>query len=171
MRASASACVSSQSYRVAGLYELVFVNQLFRHVAVDSLETVSVTDDDIFSISFTVISYHTHLSAECSPDSIADINLYVDSFMLTSPATSEVGSHYPIGRWHTEISQVNTECIWQHGSFVSVFVVPIFIEVSSRIFQLLNLHESAEDNRIDSFHFLVDWCLACQDVLSHRRDS
>ena len=106
MRTGASACVASQTDRVACPYHLVLLNKMLRHVAVDGLKTVVVAYHHIVAIAFCFVSYDADLARECSADGVADIDFDVETFVLTSPTRAEVGGYHTAWCRHAEIAEV-----------------------------------------------------------------
>ena len=99
-------------------------------MSVDGLQTIVVTDDDIFTIALGLIFHDSDLTAESSTDGVTYIDLDVETLMLTSPTGTEIrGDDTTWGR-HAETTQVDTEGIGQGGLAMSINVVPVFVEVS-----------------------------------------
>ena len=62
VRTCASTGISTESYHFAGSYVLILFYELCRKVTVDSLQSVVVTNNDVFAISASLISYDTYFS-------------------------------------------------------------------------------------------------------------
>ena len=62
MRARAPSCIAAKSDDVTGPYLLILVNELLRQVAVDGLQSVGVSDDDILAIASSLVSYDAYFS-------------------------------------------------------------------------------------------------------------
>ena len=90
VRTCTASCITTQADWFTSLNILIFHNKVFRHVTVDGLQTVVVTDNDVFTIALRLVIHDTDLSAECSTDGITNVNLDVQSFVLTSPACTEI---------------------------------------------------------------------------------
>ena len=87
------------------------------------LESVRVPDDYKLPVSVLVIFHDSDLSVERSTDSITDVDLDVQSGVLTTPAQSVIGRHCPAVSRHREVSQVNLEFIRKQSA------VPVMSEV------------------------------------------
>ena len=90
MRSGASSGVTSESDGVAGFYHLVDGYELLGHVGVVGLESVAMTDDDVFSVACCLVAHYAYFAAEGCADGVADVDFDVESFVLTSPAWSVV---------------------------------------------------------------------------------
>ena len=109
VRTCTTSSIATQSNRFTSTYVLILCHQLLRHVSIDSLQPICMTDNYIFAISLTLITNDTDLSRKSSANSIADINLHVKSFMLTSPARTKVRRDNAAWRRHAKVTQINAE--------------------------------------------------------------
>lgn len=129
VRTSAATSVAAQTDRIASAHLLVLGNQMFRHVTVDGLQSVSVANDHVFAIALRLIAYDTHLTGKCSTDGVANVHLDIQSFVLTAPTGTEIrGDDAAVG-WHAEVSQVDAERVGQLCCLMGIAVVPIVVEV------------------------------------------
>ena len=135
VRTGATTRVTTQANNVTSSYNLVFANQLSRHMTIDGLQTVVVADNNILTIAARLIAYDTYLSAECCTDSVTNIYLDVKTLVLTSPTCAEVRCNYAAGSRHVETTKVNAEFIGKEAvGTADISVVPVLIQVSSRKF-------------------------------------
>ena len=78
-------------------------------MTIDSLQTIVVADNYILTITLRLVLNDTDLTAECSADGIANVDLDVETLVLASPTRTEVRCNYTAISWHMETSQINTE--------------------------------------------------------------
>ena len=129
VRTRATTSVTTESDRLTSLNLLILFYQLLRHVSIGSLQTIVVADNYILTISSWLVFHDADLTTESSTDGVADINLDVKTFMLTSPTSSEVRGEYAAICWHMETSQIDTERIWESCLAMCIDIVPVLIEV------------------------------------------
>ena len=129
--ACASACIAAQANRLSGTYFLILRNELFAQVAVDGLKTITMTDDDIFAITASLITHNAHLATESSADGIANIDFDVQTFVLASPTgtITEITCHHTAWSGHTKTAQVNPIGFGKFGCAVCIFIIPAFIKI------------------------------------------
>ena len=59
VRTRASSCVTTETDNITGANLLVLIYELLREVSVDGLQTVVMSDDDILTVSSTLVSYNS----------------------------------------------------------------------------------------------------------------
>ena len=89
VRTCGAAGVASESDGLSGADNLVGLDELLRHVAVESFEAVGVADDDVVTVAVGVEVNHAHFAVEGCADGVADIDFDVQTVVVTSPARSE----------------------------------------------------------------------------------
>ena len=127
VRSVGTASIATQSDRFAGLDGLVLFHEMFTHVAVESLQAVGVTDDDILAIALAFVLHHTHLAVEGSAYGIAHIHLDVGAVVLSAEAgtIAKVACHQSAVGGHMESPQVDAVFLGQRNAIVAdVFIVP-----------------------------------------------
>ena len=101
------------------------------------------------------------------------IGVDIDSLVLATEATTIaiVGGDNPIGCRHAEMAQVDFQLLRQlHISIgVDEFVLPVRVNLCSRVFDVLLFKKSLDSHAIHSPHFLVHRSLPRQQVLTVNR--
>ena len=73
-------------------------------MAVDGLQAVGVTNDDVFSVSASVVFHDANLSRESGANGVAYINLDVEALVLAAPTGTKVTGHHTTGCGHAEMA-------------------------------------------------------------------
>ena len=166
VRTGTAARVATQTDRIASLDFLILGNQLLRHMSVVSLQTIVVADNHVFAVASWFVFHDTHLTAESSADGITDIYLDVDTFVLTSPAGTEVRGYHAAGGRHAETTQIDGCLIGQWiAAIVGQFVVPLIIDITCGILEHFLFNKSIEYYGVNSLHFAVNGSLTSQKIL------
>ena len=167
--------ISTQTNGLAGSYRLIFLNQLFAHVAIQGFQTIGVADDYIAAISFALVGYNTDLAAECSTDCVADVALDVSSVMITMEcsAIAEMAGYQAAVSRHTETAKVNL-ILFRHLNTImsSISVIPLRIKCrGGSLCGLLIMKQTYNRKAVYCAHFLVHGSHTCQFVLCDTRSS
>lgn len=165
VRARGASRITTQANGLSGTHGLVLSHQLLGEMTVDGLQSVVVAYHDIFAIAISLVAYYAHLAAEGSADGIANIHFYVQSFMHTTPAASEVARYHAARSGHAVAAQVYAIALRQGGGAVGVLIVPTVVEVGRRVAQVLALYGLAEGKGVYALHMSVDGCLTGKQVL------
>ena len=138
VRTGRTSGVTSKCNRLSCLYQLVYINQLFRQVSVHCFQTVIMANNDIFSISAApLILDDTHLAIKSCANGIAYIHLDIQAIVRSSSArtVTEYISDTGMFSRHTETFQI--KCITFRHNSVAIslhqFIVPAWIQIQSRI--------------------------------------
>ena len=138
VRAGRTSGITTQCNRFTGLYQLVYINQLFGQMSIDRFQTVIMTDNDIFTISATALILNdTYLTVKRSTDCIAYIYFNIQTVMRSSSArtiTEYIGNTGMFGR-HTEAFQIKCVTFRHDGITISLhkFIIPARIQIQSWI--------------------------------------
>ena len=169
MRAIRPSRISTQSDGLTCAYHLIFLDQLFAHVSVQSLQSVGVTYDDILAISAALILHHAYLTIKGSTYGIAHIYLDIRTIMLSAETgtISEMAGHQPAVCGHVESTQIYAILLWElHTITAHIFVVPSGIQSRGRhLINLLLLQELHDRHAINSPQLTVYGSHAGQFVL------
>ena len=87
-----------------------------------------MADNNILTISVSIVFYYTNLTREGCTNSIANIHFDVQSLVTTTPTASEVTCNHTAWCWHMEATKINLVYIWEVTSTVCIIVIPIIIE-------------------------------------------
>ena len=89
-----------------------------------------MTNNDIFTISSTLVFHNTYLSVKSCNNGIANIHFDIKSVVHSSPTGTERRSDFRAGSRHVETCQVDRVSIRDNSVSVSVYilVVPVWIE-------------------------------------------
>ena len=108
VRAGGAAGVAAECNGVTGLDVCVGLYEEFREVTVDCLKVVGVAEHDIVAVAAALEVGDTDAAVECGADSVADVHLEVNAFVLTAETAAvkrRVGlPEIPIGLYSSEAS-------------------------------------------------------------------
>ena len=144
-----AARVATQSDGLSGTYLLILTDELFRHVGIVGLQSIVVANHHVLAVAARFILHDAHLAAESSPNGIANIDLDIKTLVLTSPASTEIGSDHTTGRGHVEAAQVDGGGIRQDTIGVMIvghLSIPLFVEVGSGVLKHLLEYETVESH-------------------------
>ena len=129
VRAGGAAGVAAECNGVTGLDVCVGLYEEFREVTVDCLKVVGVAEHDIVAVAAALEVGDTDAAVECGADSVADVHLEVNAFVLTAEtAAVTVGRCDVAGCRHTEFRYVDFCCLRHGDACVAVheLAVPAF---------------------------------------------
>ena len=83
--------IASQTNRVTGTHQLIFLDQLLGQMTINSFQTVIMTNNNITSITTaTLIFHHTHLAIKGCANRVTDIDLHIVEGFIKDEATFEL---------------------------------------------------------------------------------
>ena len=108
VRTCATTCAATEADWLTGFHYLIRLNEVAVEVTIDCFEAIRVADDDIITITASLIIGETHLPGECGIDGIVGTDTEVDTLVHTTElgAITIVGSNRTLAR-DTEVSDID----------------------------------------------------------------
>ena len=166
VRTRGTSRVATQADRLTSLDIFVGADELLRHVAVVGLQTIRVTDHDIFAIATGVIPHNAHLARPCGTDGVADIDFDIKTLVSATPTATKITSDDTTGRRHVEASEIDTVFIGEDTRDMYAGVAPRVVQVACWHLCILFHSQTVENHCVNTCRTAIDGCLTSKQVLS-----
>ena len=127
VRTRGTTSVSTETDGVTSPHVLIFPHKVSGQVAVDGLQSVVVTDDNIVAVTCTFVTHYTNLAVEGSANRISLLHLDVETLVHAAPASSKLaGNHAALG-WHVEAPKIDAEGVGNIRFTMCILVAPFVV--------------------------------------------